>query len=418
MFNNLWITTIIVLGNISLFKYFLYLFLAPLQSLQAKKLSHVGRRARKKTLEKWFKVSVIVPAWNEEVGIISSIKSLLANSYNNMEIIVVDDGSKDGTATVVELFEHNYIRKTNLNGKTFKFISKQNGGKGSALNTGIKASTGDIIVTMDADTLFEKDAIYNAIKYFANRRVDAAVGNVKVSASKNLIGIIQQMEYTMGFYFKRVHSLLDSEYIIGGAFGIFRRELFDRYGYFDEVNKTEDIAMSLNLKKNGCKIVFAEDAIAYTEGASTIMGLFKQRLRWKKGRFDTLMRNADLFFNTSKRIPKFLTFFLLPISMLFEVQLILEPVMFSTMLYYLIRNNRLDLLLAWIMYIIIIGFVSYAFGSKKNSIKSLILMPLYYFFQLLLVVAEIYALIGSINLYLRNKDVVWQSWARKGVGNV
>lgn len=418
MFYNFWSTLIIVFSSISLFKYMLYLFLAPLQTIHAKKLNLLGRKVDKTTLEKWFKVSIIVPAWNEEVGIITSIKSLLANNYNNLEIIVVDDGSKDGTSTLVQLFEHNYIKKNDLGGKTFKFIYKENGGKGSALNTGIKASTGNIIITMDADTRFEEDAIYNVVRYFADKNVDAAVGNVKVSAESNLIGIIQQMEYTMGFYFKRVHSLMNSEYIIGGAFGVFRRNLFDKYGYFDEFCKTEDIAMSLNLKRNGCRIVYAEDAIAYTEGASTIMGLFKQRLRWKKGRLDTFLNNTDMFFSLNKTHNKFLSFFIMPLALFTDVMLILEPIFLIVALITVFNQLQTIYLLGWILFVSIIMGITYLFGSEKNGLRSFLMIPLFYFFQFLLIFSEIYAIFGSIDLYLKKKDVVWQSWARKGVGNV
>ncbi len=409
---------ILVVSSISLLKQILYMFASPLQSLQAEKLTRLGNSLTKEKVQQYLKVSVIVPAYNEEVGIIPSIKSLLSNSYDNLEIVVVDDGSKDGTSTKVLLFEQNELPKINLNGKTFKFISKVNGGKGSALNTGIRASTGDIIITMDADTLFNKDAIYNITKYFLNPEVDAAVGNVKIATGKSILGILQQMEYTIGFYGKRTHAVFNSVYIIGGAFGAFRKKVFEKHGYFDEINKTEDIAMSTNLQKCGCKIVFAEDAIAYTEGPSDFKSLCKQRLRWKKGRFDVFAANSDMFFSTDKKHSKFLTFFLLPMSMFFEMALLLEPFLFVIVLADIIMNANWILLIGWLVFMTTMISTGYLFGSKENNYKALLLVPIFPFFSLVLTFAELFALIGSINLYLKRQDVVWQSWNRKGIGNV
>ena len=106
---------------------------------------------------------------------------------------------------------------------------------------------------------------------------------------------MQQIEYTLGFYFKRTNSIFNCEYIIGGAFSIFTRSVFDKCGYFDENNRTEDIEFSTRIKSFGLKTVFIEDAIAYTEGASSLKGLLKQRLRWKNGRLDTFIRYSNMF---------------------------------------------------------------------------------------------------------------------------
>jgi len=134
-------------------------------------------------------------------------------------------------------------------GKSFKFYSKKNGGKGSALNYGIKKSVGNLIVTMDADTIFEKDALIKAARYFINKNLDAAVGNVKISNSRTLLGLIQQIEYTMGFYFKRTHSIFNSEYIIGGAFGVFRKEMFQKYGFLTKKTKQKILSIQLDYKQ-------------------------------------------------------------------------------------------------------------------------------------------------------------------------
>jgi len=189
-------------------------------------------------------VSVIIPAWNEEVGILTSIKSVLAEEYGNVEIIVVNDGSTDKTAKVVNRFLSNPGNR--IDGKTIRYFRKKNGGKGSALNYGIKRARGSIIVTMDADSAHKKDAIVNLVRYFSDPTVDAVVGNVKVRNNRGLVGLLQRIEYVFGFYFKRVHSVFNAEYIFGGACAAFRKSTtFDRLGMFDTENKTEGIEYSM-----------------------------------------------------------------------------------------------------------------------------------------------------------------------------
>ena len=331
---------ILVLTVITVSKYLFYVLSSPIYNLTKKKLLKRSNDLSKEEIEKKIKVSVVVPAWNEEVGVITSVRSLLNSDYTNLEVIVVNDGSTDRTDLKVRKFlesaEYERIKKT---GRKLKYIAKENGGKGSALNAGIKKSTGEIIVTMDADTVFEKDAIYEVAKYFLNPEIDAAVGNVKVANSKSVVGIIQQIEYTVGFYFKRTHSVFNCEYIIGGAFGVFRRRVFKKYGLFDVKNKTEDIELSTRLQYHGCKMIFIEDAIAYTEGPVSVDGLMKQRLRWKKGRLDTFWTHRSLFFSRDKKHNKVLTHYLLPITLFlgfylvkvgFWLSLLLQPTAFTT----------------------------------------------------------------------------------------
>jgi glycosyltransferase involved in cell wall biosynthesis len=105
-----------------------------------------------------------------------------------------------------------------------KYLAKPNGGKGSALNFGINKARGEVVVTMDADTAFSKDAIERLVLYFRDPTIDAVVGNVKVAENDTLVGWIQQLEYLFGFYFKRAHAFLGAEYIFGGACAAFRKE--------------------------------------------------------------------------------------------------------------------------------------------------------------------------------------------------
>jgi len=119
----------------------------------------------------------------------------------------------------------------------------------------------------------------NFVKYFELPNVMAAVGNVKIGNTNSLIEIVQYLEFLFSFYFKKCDSIMNSIYIIGGAAGAFRKEVFEKLGGYDVKNITEDIELSFRIQHAGMKIVYAEDAIVYTEGATDFKGLIKQRLR-------------------------------------------------------------------------------------------------------------------------------------------
>ena len=417
MLERILLNTIVALAIITASKYTLYLLSSIYYGFQKKKHLKKINGFSKEYIENMQKISVIIPAWNEVVSILDCVKSLLKSTYTNLEIIIVNDGSTDDTDKVVNEFLINEFPRYNSTA-TIINVKKTNGGKGSALNAGIKGSSGDLIVTMDADTMFEKDALFEVAKYFKKGDIDAAVGNVKIANSKSLLGIIQQIEYTVGFYFKRTHSIFNSEYIIGGAFGVFRKSVFEKYGYFDEVIITEDIEYSTRLQAMGCKIIFLEDAIAYTEGPVTLDGLMKQRLRWKKGRLDTFLKHKHLFFSSKKEHSKFLTYYLLPITVFYELELLFEPIFTIFGFYYVITSGNLKPVIIWILFTGFIYIYTFLFGSKKNSRVALIFTPLYFFLSYILTFVEIYAMYTSIKMLFKKQNVVWQTWERRGFGNV
>lgn len=417
--HNIVLTTSLVISGIAIFRYFVYLIFAPLYEFQRISILKSSKKKSKKQIEKCMKISVIVPAWNEEVGITTSISSLLESRYNNLEIVVVNDGSTDSTNRIIRSYLRKNVEGKNLKGKSIVYINKRkNAGKGAALNSGIKRSSGDIIVTMDADTKFENDALYNVARYFQNKDIDCGVGNVKVSNTKSLLGLIQQIEYTFGFYFKRMHSVLNCEYIIGGAFGVYRRNIFEDYGYFDEKNKTEDIEFSTRLSSYGLKCFFMEDAIAYTEGASSLDGLLKQRTRWKRGRIDTFLRYLNLFFSLEKRHSKVLSWFVLPLALVGDFELLLFPILFPLIMFYTFDFGSFNYWISWIIFFSFVVLLSYLFGSKRNALQSILLIPVFYFLAFILVFTEIYAMLKSISLLVKGRDIVWKRWERKGVENV
>ncbi len=389
-------------ATLMLIKYFVFLVIAPFYTVKEK--IRFERIKRRMSVPYKPLVSIVIPAWNEEIGIKKSILSLVTNTYKKIEIIVINDGSTDRTEEAVKSIKDRRLR----------YFKKENGGKGTALNLGVNKAKGEIIVTMDADSAFDKQAIENLIKYFRDDSIMAVVGNVKIAGGKGLIAYIQKLEYKFGFYFKRAHAVMGAEYIFGGACSAFRREVFEKLGGFDIDNKTEDIEMSMRMRFNGMKCTFASDVICYTEGASSIMGLANQRLRWKKGRFDTFIKYRRLFMSLDRRHNKFLSWFVLPYALLSELQLLFEPIALTLLLAYsFISGDYLSLAIGS-LFIMIIYFVEsfWVDGIKPWFwLTFFFTWPLFYF----LVWIEYLALIKGFFMILRGDDIKWQRWNRVGV---
>jgi poly-beta-1,6-N-acetyl-D-glucosamine synthase len=375
------------------------------EKLRQKKFTNLKSKKR---------VSIIVPAWNEEVGIIKTVKSILQSTYVNIEIVVVNDGSTDDT-------EKNILQFLKMNpqfSNKVKYIYQKNSGKGVALNTGIKSSTGSIILTCDADSQIEKNAILNLVKYFRDPEIKAVVGNVKVYNTATLAGQLQQIEYLFSFYNKRAHAIMGAEYIFGGACAAFRRSVFSQIGYFDEDNKTEDIDMSMRTRLSGMKCTYAEDVICYTEGASRLRDLVKQRTRWKKGRFDTFYKYKYAFFSLDKKHNKLLTWFILPLSIVTEIQLLLEPIAFLIFGYITYLKND-TVTIGYGLLFMFVGYLIFGFFNKQGiQWKIMLGFPITWLSFYLLNWVEYLALLNSIKLLIQKQDITWQKWQRVGIDSV
>ena len=253
-------------------------------------------------------VSVVLAAYNEEKVIGKTVHSILASDYANFEIIVVDDGSTDGTAKVIqeEFGEEPKVR----------FVSKGNGGKSSAINCGILESKGEIIVALDADTLIKKDAISLLIPHFVDPQVAAVSGNIKVGNIHNLLTNWQHIEYVTGFNLeRRAFSMFNCITVVPGAIGAWRKEVVIQCGLFKEDTLAEDTDLTLQLLKEGYRVEFEEYAYAYTEAPDDLKGLLKQRFRWTYGTLQCLWKYRNQLFHPQR---KALGFIALPNMWLFQ----------------------------------------------------------------------------------------------------
>lgn len=236
-------------------------------------------------------VSVIVPAYNESRVILRTVRTLLLSDYEgDFEIIVIDDGSYDDTAVLVET---HFSDNANV-----KIIRQTNRGKSAALNTGIIAARGDIIVAIDADTLIHPEAITKLARHFGDDRVGAVSGNMQVGNPVNKLTRLQRAEYLIANNIdRRALELLNSITVVPGAIGAFRKNDLIRLHGFSSETLAEDSDLTIRLLIAGKKIVYEPDAIALTEVPQTLRDLKKQRFRWSFGKLQALWKYRSVVFN-------------------------------------------------------------------------------------------------------------------------
>lgn len=234
------------------------------------------------------RISVIVPAFNEEKSIASSIESLLSQDYGNYEIVVVDDGSSDRTFKVAKSFE----------GQKVKVIHQDNRGKSEALNTGIRACSGSVILTVDADTRLNQEALTAlAGRFTSDPKLGALSGNVKVDRPRGLLQRLQEVEYTAGIGLSRKgQSMLSTVMIVPGPIAAFRKEAVEKVGYFSPHTFAEDFDITLAILRERYRVQYEDAAIAYTMAPRGIEDLLKQRRRWYRGMMQELAKHEDMFF--------------------------------------------------------------------------------------------------------------------------
>ncbi|MDW8084410.1 MAG: glycosyltransferase [Candidatus Caldarchaeum sp.] len=272
------------------------------------------RREEKKMEKEYFvaPVSVIVPAYNEEKWIGHCIEALLEAEYPSKEIIVVDDGSTDGTYDVASRYVKHGVM----------VLRKPNGGKASALNFGMLFATGEIIVVVDADSIVTRDTFKHLLAPFKDPKVVGVAGNVKVVNPVNWLTKNQALEYvTQLNIVRRATSYYGVVQVMPGPLAAFRRKEAVAVGKYDRVTLTEDFDLTVKLLKTGGVIQSPPGAFAYTEAPSKLSSLYRQRLRWYRGNIQVLLRHSDAF-----RVSRygFLTYLIFPLMV---VQQVVIPVL-------------------------------------------------------------------------------------------
>lgn len=359
-------------------------------------------------------VSVIVPAWNEEVGIRTTVSSLLASDYPDLEVVVVNDGSTDGTEDVVlRLLDEERARGDR--GRTLVYRRQPNAGKARALNHGVRVARGEIIVTVDADSVVEPDAIGRIVDRFADPRVMCVAGNVKIGNPGSVLGTVQRFEYLMGFFSKNADSILGSVYIVGGAAAAYRRSVLEEVGEFAVDVITEDIEMSTRILEAGHRIEYAPRAVVWTEVPSELPGLARQRLRWKHGRLITFFRYRRMFFSVEPRHGRWLTAVALPLALLGDVLLLLQPAAVALAGYsVLVRGDHLPMVVFLVVVAAVVALQVLLDPRRRNALGVLWLAPAAWLPMLVIDAVELQAVVRSVHRLVRGQDLQWQRWQRRG----
>jgi cellulose synthase/poly-beta-1,6-N-acetylglucosamine synthase-like glycosyltransferase/peptidoglycan/xylan/chitin deacetylase (PgdA/CDA1 family) len=276
-----------------------------------------------------FSVSVLIPAFNEAKVIADSIRQILASTHRKVSIIVIDDGSTDGTATVV--------RDGFAGDGRVKLITTQNGGKARAINLGLAHADGDIVVVLDADTQFEPQTISSLVRWFADPAVGAVAGNAKVGNRLNMLTRWQALEYvTAQNLERRALATLGCITVVPGAVGAWRRETVVKLGGFPSNTLAEDQDLTIMVQRAGYKVHFDQEAIAWTEAPDTVTGLAKQRFRWAFGTLQCLWKHRRVNLN-----PRYgaLGLVAMPQVWMFQIALaLLSPLIDLALIYQILRT--------------------------------------------------------------------------------
>ncbi len=357
-----------------------------LAAMQKRALRERCARPRSEALS----TSVIVPAHNEEVNIVSTIRSLLAGTVQELEIIVVDDGSTDATAA--------RVRETFAGETRVRLVAKPNGGKASALNAGIAVASGTIVVCIDGDTQLRPNAIERLLEGFdEDGQVAAVAGNAKVGNEVNTLTTWQAIEYITSQNFdRRAFDLLNAIAVVPGAIGAFRKQSVLAVGGFTSDTLAEDCDLTLKLLKAGESIRYCPEAIALTEAPETVAGFLKQRFRWSFGIMQSVWKHRSSLF--SRTVPN-LGFVALPNILFFQILLpLLSPLADLFMVFALVNGNGSEVVGYYIAFLLVDAmgaWIAFRFEGERVS-RLLYLLPQRFIYRQLMYWVLVKAILRAV----------------------
>jgi cellulose synthase/poly-beta-1,6-N-acetylglucosamine synthase-like glycosyltransferase len=365
-----------------------------------------------------FHVSVIIPAFNEEKVIATTVERILASDHPDLSVIVVDDGSRDATADIVEQVFGGDSRVS--------LLRIPNGGKANALNTGLAHARGEMIVALDADTQFASDTISRLVRWFSEPSVGAVAGNAKVGNRINIITRWQALEYIVSQNLeRRALAALDTLTVVPGAVGAWRRSVLEELGGFTASTLAEDQDLTIAVQRAGYRVLFDASAIAWTEAPVTIRGFAKQRFRWAFGTLQCLWKYRAMTFN-----PRFgaLGMIALPQAWMFQILLtalapladlmLVWQLLFQTMAYLEhgaeFSNTSLYMVAVYYGVFTVVDLLAAIFGfsmerHEKWSLTWWLILQRFGYRQIMY-----YVLVRSISTALRGRFVDWSKLERTG----
>jgi len=247
-------------------------------------------------------VSIIVPAYNEGAVLGAAIDALLRIDYPTFEIIVVDDGSSDDTLATAREWEGMH------GGVAVRVFTKANGGKATALNAGIAQARFDFVFCMDADSTIAPESLRAAMPHFQDENVGAVAGNVKVVNRENWLTRLQALEYIEGLNMpRRAQGFIAAVNIVPGPVGLFRVEALQEVGGYDNDTFAEDADLTFKVSAVGWKIIYEENAVAWTQAPTRVLDLVQQRYRWTRGILQAVRKRKGILLQPFPDFPLWLS---------------------------------------------------------------------------------------------------------------
>ncbi len=345
-------------------------------------------------------VSILIPAYNEEICIEKTLNSCLFQTYPNFEIIVINDGSVDKTLEVVNSFTKK--QEYNIKNKKINFIiiDKTNQGKAAALNSGKDKAGGDFLVTIDADSHLSSHAVEKIMNYFNSEDIGAVAGNIVAIYKDSILGYLQKIEYEMGIYFIRAsQSFFGNVLVTPGALSAYRKSAIKN---FEEGTLTEDFDSSVRILEKGYKIIMAPDAICYTQVPLGVSDLIRQRIRWQEGSLEVFSKHSFhrkgfyvslewfflLLFGFYPLMAKFISLFAIPLFLISGD--------YSNLLHFIILFLSYSIFSYYILFTIVAHY--------SHDKKSLLAVPFYvvYFNTIVL-----YSVLVAQILIFKGKNQTW-----------
>lgn len=269
------------------------------------------KKKRESEIDRYFEpfVSVLVPAYNERKVVGRTLDSILGSTYQKLEVIAIDDGSTDGTGL--------FLKKRYKNNPKVKVFSQKNSGKAGALNLGFEKSEAEIVIALDADTLFEPDTISRLVKNFRDPKVGAVAGNTKVGNQINFMTRCQAIEYVSSQNLdRRAFHFLNCISVVPGAVGAWRKKVIVAAGGYSRDTLAEDADLTFSVIRQGYRVVYEDRAVAFTEAPDSIRSFLKQRFRWMYGSLQTIWKHRDIAFRPKQKALGFVVF---PNVLIFQI---------------------------------------------------------------------------------------------------
>lgn len=356
-------------------------------------------------------VSIVVPAFNQATVLENCVRSIQLTRYDRYEVILVDDGSTDGTAEIMSRLAADDPR--------IKILMQENAGKGAALNLGVRHAVGDVLMFVDADGIFSRRTVDRILEAFEDSSVGAVCGDDRpVNLNRVQTRLLAIISHVGTGLVRRALTVMGCLSIVSGNIGAFPRRVLQEIGPFREDTVGEDLELTWRVHKAGYRVVFAPRALVYAESPSTVRGLWRQRVRWARGLLQTLIIHRGMIGNLRYRqFGAYLLFNAITMVVLPVIQIAGLAV-----LALLLLGGRNPLgadawgFLGWLgvsVTVILIGFalaLNWAWKDLRHA-WSLPLVPLYSVFTSL-------TMLAALTLELRGTEAHWNKLTRTGVVSV